>query len=126
MNNKLQGFSHGIIQLHNSGLIPAAITVIRCGKYRHNILVVTPEKQFIFKIRNQIKFTSIIKKIPIISFHCKLMSSRYQREIIRMFESLRDVLAESISSSSRIDTPSAPVIWIGPEQIAHWALYSFK
>ena len=47
------------------------------------------------------------------------MSSRYERETIVVVECFRYVLAEGISCATRADTPSAAIVWVGPEQIAH-------
>ena len=38
-----------------------------------------------------------------------------------MVESLADILAECVSSSSWTDTPSTPVVWVTPQQVTHRA-----
>ena len=48
------------------------------------------------------------------------MGSSNQRKTIVMVERLANVLAESVPSSSRTYTPTAPIIWIRPQQVAHW------
>ena len=50
------------------------------------------------------------------------MGSRHQRQSVVVVEGLRDVLAERVSRASRRYAPSAPVIRVGPEQVAHGPL----
>ena len=38
-----------------------------------------------------------------------------------MIELLGNILSEGVASTSWRDTPSTPVIWIGPAEIADWA-----
>jgi len=59
---------------------------------------------------------------PVIPFHHKLMSSGHEGETITVVEGLGDVLTEGVSSSSGGDSPSAPVIWVRPEEVTHGAL----
>jgi hypothetical protein len=59
---------------------------------------------------------------PVITLHDQLMSSRNQRQPIVVVERLGDVLAKCVPSSSRGDPPSASVVGVGPEEIAHGAL----
>lgn len=47
------------------------------------------------------------------------MSSGNQRQAVVMIESFRDVLPESVPSSSWRYPPSTPVVWVGPEKVAH-------
>lgn len=57
---------------------------------------------------------------PIIAVHNKLMSSSNKFEVVCMIKLLRNVLAKSISSSSGRDTPTAPVVRVRPQKVAHW------
>lgn len=58
---------------------------------------------------------------PIVSFHHQLMSSRHQSQAVILVKRLRDILAERVTRSSRGDSPSAAIIRIRPQQIAHRA-----
>ena len=50
------------------------------------------------------------------------MSARDQSEAITVIKSLGNVLSKSVSSTPRRDTPAAPVVGVGPEQVAHGPL----
>lgn len=50
------------------------------------------------------------------------MRPRHQCQAIVVVESLTDILPESVSSTSRADSPSTPVVWVRPQQITHWSL----
>lgn len=54
--------------------------------------------------------------------HHQLMSSGDHLQVVCMVELLSNVLAESVTRTSRIHSPSRPVIGVRPQQIAHWAL----
>jgi hypothetical protein len=58
---------------------------------------------------------------PVVPLHDQLMSSRYQRQPVVVVERLGDVLTKRVPSSSRGDPPSASVVGVGPEEIAHGA-----
>lgn len=86
-----------LVDLHDSSLIAAAVTVIRRAKNGNHIPILT----------------------PIVALHHQLMSSCNQRQPIVMVECFTDVLAESVTCSSWAYTPATSVIWIGPEQVTH-------
>lgn len=50
------------------------------------------------------------------------MGSSHQRQAVVVVEGLGDILAKSVTRTSRRDAPSAPVIRVGPEQVAHGTL----
>ena len=50
------------------------------------------------------------------------MSARDQSEAITVIKSLGNVLSKSVSSTPRRDAPAAPIVGIGPEQVAHGPL----
>lgn len=47
------------------------------------------------------------------------MGSGDKCETVIMIKGLGDVLAESVSRSSRRDSPAAPIVRVGPEQVTH-------
>ena len=96
----LQGVLQVLINLHDRGLVAAAVTVIGSREYRDDISVLT----------------------PVVTFHDQLMGSGNQSKAIVMVESLADVLAEGVTSTSGTDSPTASVIGITPKQIAHGSL----
>ena len=59
---------------------------------------------------------------PVVSFHDELVSSRDQRESVRVVEGLRDVLAEGVAGTARGNAPATPVVRVGPEEVTHWTL----
>lgn len=88
------------VNLHDRGLVAAAVTVIGSREYRDDISVLT----------------------PVVALHDQLMGSGDQRQTVVVVESLADVLAESVTSTSGTDSPTASVIGITPKQIAHGSL----
>ena len=47
------------------------------------------------------------------------MSTRHQRQAVVVVEGLGNILAKRVSCATRRYSPTAPVIWVGPKQIAH-------
>lgn len=39
-----------------------------------------------------------------------------------MVESLGDVLPECVACTTRRDAPATPIVWVRPQEVAHWAL----
>ena len=89
-----------LVNLHDCGLVAAAVAVIRCGEYRNNVSVLT----------------------PVVAFHDQLMGSGNQSKAIVMIESLADVLAEGVAGTSGTYSPTASVVGVTPQQIAHGTL----
>lgn len=58
---------------------------------------------------------------PIISFHHKLVSSRYQRETICVVELSSYILSKCISSTTWRYSPTTTIVWIRPQEITHWS-----
>ena len=56
---------------------------------------------------------------PIKPLHNELVRSRYQVDAICVIELLRDVLSKRIPCPSRRDSPTTPIVWVGPQQVAH-------
>ena len=50
------------------------------------------------------------------------MSPSNKRQAVVVVESLRDVLTEGITGTTRGYSPSAPVVWVGPQKVAHGSL----
>src|SRR5271163_1536995 len=88
-----------LINLHNRCLITAAIAVVWRTEDCNHISILA----------------------PIISFHDQLVSSSDQRQPVVVIKRLGDILAKSVSSSSRTNAPAAPVVRVAPQQVAHWA-----
>jgi hypothetical protein len=49
------------------------------------------------------------------------MGSCNESKTIIMVERLGNILAESVACTTGRYSPAAPVVGVGPEQIAHWA-----
>jgi len=88
-----------LINLHNRCLITAAIAVVWRTEDCNHISILA----------------------PIISFHDQLVSSSDQRQPVVVIKRLGDILAKSVSSSSRTNAPAAPIVRVAPQQVAHWA-----
>jgi len=88
------------VDFHDGCLITAPVAVIWGREYGH--------------------YVSILR--PIITLHNQLMSSCNQSQAIIVVESLGNVLAKRIPSSSRRYSPPASIIWIRPQEIAHRTL----
>lgn len=56
---------------------------------------------------------------PVVSVHYELMSAGDSAQVVCMVKLFRDVLAEGVASTSGRDAPTAAVIGVGPEQVAH-------
>lgn len=50
------------------------------------------------------------------------MGSRNERESVVVVERLRNILAESVTCTTRGYSPAASVVGVRPQQVAHWAL----
>lgn len=50
----------------------------------------------------------------IANLHDELMSARDERQVVRVVESLRNVLAESITGATRRDAPAGAIVGVGP------------
>lgn len=59
---------------------------------------------------------------PVVPLHDELVRARNQRQPVVVVERLRYVLAEGVTRAAGRDAPAAPVIRVGPQQVAHGAL----
>lgn len=89
-----------LINLHDRRLVTTSVAVVWRREDRDNITILR----------------------PVVTLHNQLMSSSDQRETVVVVERFRDILAKRVSRTSWRYSPSAAVIWIGPEEIAHRAL----
>lgn len=55
--------------------------------------------------------------------HNQLVCTGHQCEAVGVVESLRDVLAKSVSGTSRGDAPAAAVVRVRPQQVTHGTLW---
>jgi len=69
---------HIFIHLHDTCLVCASVTVVRCREDSDDVLIVT----------------------PIETIHDELMCARNKLQIVHMIELLRNVLSESVSGTS--------------------------
>jgi len=81
---------HLFVDLHYSSLVTAAITVVWCGEYCDNLLLVA----------------------PIVSCHDKLMCSGYRLKAIFLYKLIRDVLSEGVAGATWGDTPPRSIVRI--------------
>mmetsp|Transcript_18257 Transcript_18257/g.47080 ORF Transcript_18257/g.47080 Transcript_18257/m.47080 type:complete len:290 (-) Transcript_18257:265-1134(-) len=89
-----------LIDLHDGGLVAAAVAVVRRGKERHEVLVVR----------------------PVVALHHELVRADDEAQLVGVVELLGNVRPECVPSAARRDAPSHPVVRIAPHQIAHRAL----
>mmetsp|Transcript_6316 Transcript_6316/g.26154 ORF Transcript_6316/g.26154 Transcript_6316/m.26154 type:complete len:296 (+) Transcript_6316:1482-2369(+) len=90
---------HPLVNLHDRRLVPAPVAVIRRAEHRHHRLIVRP-------------------LVPVLH---QLVRSGDQVQAVAVVELLRDVLTERVPRASRGDAPAAPVVGVGPQQVAHRA-----
>ena len=85
------------VDLHNSGLVSASITVVGSAKDCDNISVLAPT----------------------VSLHHQLMRSRHQAEIISVIKLCGNIFSKCVASSSRGNPETVLVCRVRPKQIAH-------
>lgn len=56
---------------------------------------------------------------PVVALHDQLVGTCDQRQAVIVIESLRNVLAKGVPSTSGADSPAAPVVGVAPKQVAH-------
>lgn len=96
----LQVEFHVLVESHDRSLVPAAIAVVRRTKHCDDVAVVR----------------------PIVALHDELVSTCDSRQAVRVIKLFGYILTETVASTSGRDTPSASVIGVRPEQIAHGTL----
>mmetsp|Transcript_3210 Transcript_3210/g.13928 ORF Transcript_3210/g.13928 Transcript_3210/m.13928 type:complete len:312 (+) Transcript_3210:1674-2609(+) len=94
---------HPLVNLHDRRLVPAPVAVIRRAEHRHHRLIVRP-------------------LVPVLH---QLVRSGDQVQAVAVVELLRDVLTERVPRASRGDAPAAPVVGVGPQQVAHRAVVRY-
>ena len=53
------------------------------------------------------------------------MSARHQSEAITMIKSLGNILSKSVTGTTRRDTPTSPVVGVGPQKVTHGTLVGY-
>ena len=87
-----------VVKLHDCCLVPAPVAVIWRRKDCDYVPVVA----------------------PVVTFHHQLVRSRHERQPICVVKCLGNILTKCVARPTWRDPPAAPIIWIRPEQVAHW------
>jgi len=86
-----------LVQLENSGDIPASVAVVgRRPDGEHGLT-----------------------KVPLVALHDELMGAADEVDVVGRVELLDDVAAKQIPRPSRGHSPPLTVFWVGPEQVTH-------
>ena len=93
----LQIIFHELVDLHDGSLVSASVAVVGGREDSHYVALVG----------------------PVVSVHDQLMGPRDPREVVRVVELLRDVLAEGVAGTSWADAPTASVIRVRPKKVAN-------
>ena len=88
---------HVFVDFHNSGFVSASVAVVGRTENSHHIAVVR----------------------PIVTIHHKLMGAGDAGQTVVVVELFRNVLTERIAGTTGRNSPAAPVIGVGPKQIAN-------
>ena len=88
-----------LVNFHDCSLVATTITIIWGTEQGNNLFIV-----------------SILKSI-----HDQLVSSHDLRKLIYMIKLLRTILPECVSRPARRDAPTAPIVWIRPDQVTQWS-----
>jgi hypothetical protein len=107
-----------LIDLHDGSLVTASVAVVGgcswldaiCSSRRSQEVLTGEYGDHVPVLR------------PVVPLHHKLVSSGNQRQTVVVVESLGYILAKSVAGATWRDSPSAPVVRIGPQQVAHGAL----
>mmetsp|Transcript_87065 Transcript_87065/g.186627 ORF Transcript_87065/g.186627 Transcript_87065/m.186627 type:complete len:259 (-) Transcript_87065:219-995(-) len=89
-----------LIDLHDRCLVAAPIAIVRCGEDGDDLLVVAPS----------------------VTIHDELVRPCNQREAIALVKFLGAILAKGVAGAPGTDAPTAAVVRIAPEQVAHRTL----
>ena len=89
-----------LVDLHDSRLVPAPVAVVGCGEDGHNLRLVG----------------------PVVPVHDELVCAGDESEAVLVVVLLADVGAEREAGASGRDSPAAPVVGVGPEEVAHGSL----
>jgi len=85
-------------------------SVSDCRIFKDSVIVLTRENR-----------DNITVLTPIVSLHDQLMCSCDECQAVVVVKGLADILAESVTSSSWAYSPSTSVVWVTPQQVAHWS-----
>jgi len=91
---------HEFVDLHDGSLVAASVAVVGCREDCDDVAFVR----------------------PVVAIHDQLVGACDSRQVIRMIELFRDVLAEAVACASRRNAPTAAVVGVRPKQIADGAL----
>lgn len=89
-----------IIELHDGGLVAAAVAVVGGREDGDDVVVLAPLE----------------------AVHDELVGARDEREAVGVVEGLGDVEPERVAGAARADPPAAAVVGVGPQQVAHGPL----
>lgn len=115
----LQSVLQMLVNLHYGGLVTTPVTVV--GRCSHELANVRRLKvKWILRTREDGHHVAVLR--PVVTLHDQLMCARDQVQAVVVVERLGNVLAKSVTSTSGGNSPSAPVVGVRPEQIAHGTL----
>jgi len=95
-----EGVFEVLVNLHNGGLVAAPVAVVGGTEDRDHVPLVA----------------------PVVTLHHELMGPRHQGQTVAVVEGLGNVRAKRVAGTAGGDSPATPVIGVGPQQVAHWAL----
>ncbi|KAB8364839.1 hypothetical protein FH972_024702 [Carpinus fangiana] len=95
----VQGIFKMLVNLHDGGLVAAAVAVVRRGEDGDDIPILA----------------------PVVALHDQLMCARDEREAVVVVEGLGNVLAKGVAGTSGRDAPAAAVVGVAPQQVTHGA-----
>ena len=123
----VQGVLHVFVNLHDGGLVAAAVAIVGCREDGHDVPVMGPVAAWAragtgdrirqvssSRVRQREDRTSDAQAL-----HDELMRARHECQAVVVVERFRDVLTKRVPCSARRDPPSAPVVRVGPQQVAH-------
>ena len=90
----------GVVELHERGLVAAAVAVVGRAEDGDDVLVVR----------------------PVVALHDQLVGARNERQPVAVVEALGDVHAKREPGAARRDAPAVAVVRVGPQQVAHRTL----
>ena len=91
---------HALVNLHDRRLVPAPVAVVRRAKHRHHRLIVR----------------------PLVTVLHQLVRPGDHLQPVAVVELLGDVLTKRVTRAPGRDTPAAPVVRVGPQQVTHRSL----
>ena len=117
---------HLFVDLHDACFITASIAVVRCWEDSHDLLFMTPvvtlklKKLSSLQKRQYGMFKNTMKFLRFDTYsHDELMCSSNCLKTILLDELVRNILSESVASTSWRNTPACSIIWIRPKEVTH-------